>query len=74
MGNEHKRKTIIKTIAIALLLSDKLETSSSGPGCLYMDMKRTNNAIGQKPSMIKYIIDKAVKTYLAFSPKKDRAT
>jgi hypothetical protein len=43
---------IIRTVK-AFLLVDRLETSSKGPGCLYIEMNTTNNAIGQKPKRTK---------------------
>ena len=60
--------------ARSFLPEESFETSSSGPGCLYIEMKRTKMAIGQKSSITKSRIDNAVKTVLAFSPNKERAT
>ncbi|MGD8546098.1 MAG: hypothetical protein PVH12_07990 [Candidatus Bathyarchaeota archaeon] len=64
----------IKTIVRSFLLLDGLETSSKGPGCLNIDMKRAKIAIGIKPWMIKRRTDTIVSTLLALSPTMDRAT
>ncbi|MEM3641156.1 MAG: hypothetical protein QXH37_04480, partial [Candidatus Bathyarchaeia archaeon] len=58
----------------SFLLVERPETSSNGPGCLCIAIKRTNIAISQKSLKISSKIEKAVKIILAFSPAMDLAT
>lgn len=67
-------KIATRPIASSFLLVERLETSSKGPGCLYIDMKTTRKAIGQKPETTSTKTDRRVKTVLARSPKSDLAT
>jgi len=62
--------------ARSFLLVDRLETPSSEPGCLKNNMKSTKKAIGMKPSIVRYTIDKMASASLrpSFSPSTDRAT
>jgi len=62
--------------ARSFLLVDRLETSSSEPGCLKNNMKSTKKAIEMKPSIVRYTIDKMASASLrpSLSPSTDRAT
>jgi hypothetical protein len=66
-------KIVISTSANNFLPFDKPDTSSRGPGCLYIDTKTTKKAIGQNPSMISNKRDKMVNTVRAVSLSIDLA-
>jgi hypothetical protein len=69
MGNANM-KTATKATVNSFLFLDKLETSSSGPGCLNMDMKTITNAIikNSVPVKSKRATDANVKTSRGLSP------
>jgi hypothetical protein len=71
--NEDRTKIITRTIVKSFLPGDEPETSSRGPGCLYMNRNRTKMVIG-KLTKIKYIIERTVRTDRAFSPRTERDT
>ena len=75
MGKDNA-KTTINAIAISFLFRDKPETSSSGPGCLNMDMKTIRNAMKRNsvPDKTRTPTYTMVKTYLSLSGTIDLAT
>src|SRR4030043_2204427 len=72
--NEHRTNTATSPTAQSFLFVERGETSSKGPGCLYIDMKSTRIAIGQKSATINIRIDRNVKAIRALSPRIERAT
>ncbi len=58
----------------SFLLFDKLETSSSGPGCLRKDMKTTMNAKNMNSVRTRMATDAMVNRYRYLSGTMDLAT